>query len=56
MNKPEAKLIYEEKRRVKNEQSLQCLWDNIKCSDICTAEFSKEEKGKKGTEEIFGRD
>lgn len=53
MSQPEGKLLYEERRRVKNEQSLQCLWDNFKHPNIDTAEFLKREEKKNGTEEIF---
>ena len=53
MSKPEGKLTQEEKKRVKNEQNLQGLWDNIKRPNICTVECLKKEEKNNGTEEIF---
>ena len=41
-----------EKRMKRNEDSLRDLWDNIKCTNICTIGVPEEER-EKGPEKIF---
>ena len=42
-----------EKRRIRNEDTLRDLWDNIKCTNIHIIGVSEGEERDKGLEEIF---
>ena len=42
-----------EKRMKRNEDSPRDLWDNIKCTNICTIGTPEEGKREKGTEKMF---
>ena len=42
-----------EKRMKRNESSLRCLWDNIKCSNIQIIGVSEEEEKDKGPKKIL---
>ena len=43
----------EEKRMIRNEDSLRHLWDNIKCTNIHIIVVPEEEKRGKGPEKMF---
>uniref|UniRef100_A0A8D1QKZ3 L1 transposable element RRM domain-containing protein n=1 Tax=Sus scrofa TaxID=9823 RepID=A0A8D1QKZ3_PIG len=42
-----------EKRLKRNQESLQELWDNVKCTNVCTIRVPEGEEREKGTEKIF---
>ena len=51
-----VEITYEEQnkvKRVKTEDSLRDLWDNIKCTNIRITGVPEEEEKKKGYEKIF---
>ena len=48
----EQNLGKKKKKKEKNKDSLRDLWDNIKCTNICTIGATEEERDK-GPEKIF---